>query len=100
MFVDIISIILYVTYYNFQGLNERCDNNTLRIENQKIRTENSVLREMLTLNNTHCSACQRPTLGCEEERHISMQKLRMENALLLQQASELLRDNLLFINFC
>lgn len=68
---------------NFQTLSERFDNNALRNENEKMRSENLLLREALK-NNVFCSSCHG-----HEKRYLGMQRMRRENAILHQEVSKL-----------
>ncbi|KAI8536604.1 hypothetical protein RHMOL_Rhmol10G0270500 [Rhododendron molle] len=63
---------------------ERADNSTLRLENEKIQCENLAIRE--AIKNVICPACGGPPFG-EEERKLNLQKLKMENSQLKQEAS-------------
>lgn len=62
--------------------NERADNTTLKIENDKIRCENLLIRE--ALKNIICPSCGGPPFG-EEERMRNLEKLQLENAQLREE---------------
>ncbi|THG13084.1 hypothetical protein TEA_029730 [Camellia sinensis var. sinensis] len=64
--------------------NERADNNALKVENEKIQCENLAIRE--ALKNVTCPNCGGPPFG-EEERQLNVQKLKMQNSHLKQEAS-------------
>ncbi|KAJ1430501.1 START domain [Sesbania bispinosa] len=58
---------------------ERSSNDSLLLENEKIKSENNQLRE--TLKNLRCLSCGGPTL-VEKDHDTCMQMLKMENAIL------------------
>ncbi|KAK9059611.1 hypothetical protein SSX86_020315 [Deinandra increscens subsp. villosa] len=60
---------------------ERADNCALRVENDKIRCENIVIRE--ALKNLVCPTCGGPPIG--EDCYFDEQKLRFENAQLKEE---------------
>ncbi|XP_076919780.1 homeobox-leucine zipper protein HDG11-like [Bidens hawaiensis] len=60
---------------------ERADNCALRVENDKIRCENIVIRE--ALKNLICPTCGGPPIG--EDCYFDEQKLRFENAQLKEE---------------
>uniref|UniRef100_A0A7C9EJR4 START domain-containing protein n=1 Tax=Opuntia streptacantha TaxID=393608 RepID=A0A7C9EJR4_OPUST len=60
-----------------QAQNERADNSSLRLENNKFRCENMAIRE--ALKSVICPSCGGPPSG-EEERKQSLLKLQHENA--------------------
>ena len=60
-----------------QAQNERADNSSLRLENDKFRCENMAIRE--ALKSVICPSCGGPPSG-EEERKQSLLKLQHENA--------------------
>ncbi|KAL7184626.1 hypothetical protein ACSBR2_026718 [Camellia fascicularis] len=64
--------------------NERADNNALKVENEKIQCENLAIRE--ALKNVICPNCGGPPFG-DEERQLNVQKLKMQNSHLKQEAS-------------
>ncbi|TKY59717.1 Homeobox-leucine zipper protein HDG12 [Spatholobus suberectus] len=64
-------------------MSERLDNNALRLENERIQSENLIMRE--TLQNVLCVPCGGRSLG-SEERELYLQTLRAENILLTQEA--------------
>ncbi|XWS46462.1 hypothetical protein CRYUN_Cryun14cG0069100 [Craigia yunnanensis] len=65
---------------------ERADNSVLRAENERIQCENLAIRE--ALKNVICPSCGGPPVG-EEERQHSLQTLKLQNALLKEEASNI-----------
>ncbi|KAJ1430502.1 START domain [Sesbania bispinosa] len=70
-----------------KALSERSINYALRLENEKIQSENIQLRE--TLKKLPCLSCGGPILVEEDDHETCMEKLRLENAWLLQQHEKL-----------
>ncbi|XP_052196358.1 homeobox-leucine zipper protein ROC8-like isoform X3 [Diospyros lotus] len=62
--------------------NERADNSSLRVENEKIHCENLAIGE--ALRNVLCPTCRGPPFG-EEERQLNLQKLKIENSQLKKE---------------
>ncbi|RDX76970.1 Homeobox-leucine zipper protein ROC8, partial [Mucuna pruriens] len=68
-------------------INERLDNNVLRVENERIQSENLKMRE--ALQKVFCVPCGGGAFGGAEERELSLQILKAENFLLTKEASKL-----------
>ncbi|KAJ1430500.1 START-like domain superfamily [Sesbania bispinosa] len=73
-----------------KNISERMDNNALRIQNEKFRSENIVLRE--TLKGVLCLSCRRPTIREDHVPDHSIQQMKIENALLRQEDIPALDD--------
>ncbi|TKY59718.1 Homeobox-leucine zipper protein HDG12 [Spatholobus suberectus] len=65
-----------------QTKSERLDNNALRLENERLQSENLIMRE--SLKNVFCVPCGGRSLGAEE-RELYFQTLRAENILLTKE---------------
>ncbi|KAJ1420886.1 START-like domain superfamily [Sesbania bispinosa] len=65
---------------------ERADNNALRAENDRMLSENILMKE--ALKNTLCPDCGGPPFP-EGEHELFMQKMQRENAKLKEEASQL-----------
>jgi len=69
---------------NFQTKSERLDIDALRLENERIQTENRIMSE--TLKSVACEPCGGRSKG-QEERELSLQILKVENILLIKEVS-------------
>lgn len=65
--------------------NEREVNIALRVENEKLLTENVRIKE--ALKNVFCQSCGGPPNRDHEEHMRSLEKLELENARLKEEAS-------------
>ncbi|CAJ1935431.1 unnamed protein product [Sphenostylis stenocarpa] len=64
---------------------ERLDINALRLENERIQSENRIMSE--TLKTVACAPCGGRAMG-PEERELYLQILKVENILLIKEVSE------------
>lgn len=67
-------------------MHDRADNNALRVENDRIYNENLQIRE--AMKKTLCATCGGPPFPKEEHEEF-MKKMKLENAQLKEEASEL-----------
>ncbi|XP_073292759.1 homeobox-leucine zipper protein ROC8-like isoform X2 [Primulina huaijiensis] len=67
--------------------NDRAENNALRSENERFRSENLAMQEVLRKG--LCQSCIDSTLG-EEEKHSVLQRLKIENVLLTEEHRRLI----------
>jgi len=69
----------------FQAKSERLDINALRLENERIQSENRIMSE--TLKTIACAQCGGRSMG-QEERELYLQILKVENILLIKEVSK------------
>ncbi|XP_015089790.1 homeobox-leucine zipper protein HDG8-like [Solanum pennellii] len=67
-------------------MNERSDNESLQIENERLRCDNKSMKEKL--ENAMCPQCDDLPIG-KEERALHFQKMKMENQWLREQTARL-----------
>uniref|UniRef100_A0A7N0UVC2 Uncharacterized protein n=1 Tax=Kalanchoe fedtschenkoi TaxID=63787 RepID=A0A7N0UVC2_KALFE len=67
---------------------ERADNNSLRCQNERFKSENLAMRD--ALKNILCPSCGGPPFG-KDEHHSNVEKLQLENAI-LRKESETISD--------
>nr|XP_025883707.1 homeobox-leucine zipper protein HDG8-like [Solanum lycopersicum] len=67
-------------------MNERSDNESLQIENERFRCDNKSMKEKL--ENVMCPQCDDLPIG-KEERALHFQKMKMENQWLREQTARL-----------
>ncbi|ESW30853.1 hypothetical protein PHAVU_002G187900, partial [Phaseolus vulgaris] len=66
---------------------ERLDIDALRLENERIQTENRIMSE--TLKSVACAPCGGRSMG-QEERELSLQILKVENILLIKECERVI----------
>lgn len=69
---------------NFQTKSERLDINALRLENERIQSENRIMSE--ALQTIACAPCGGRSMR-QEERELYLQILKVENILLIKEVS-------------
>lgn len=75
-------------------MNERSDNVSLQIENERFRCDNKSMKEKL--ENVMCPQCDDLPIG-KEERALHFQKMKMENQWLREQVNFILFFVLIYL---